>query len=198
MLKDILIYLLIVAVLRGLVHQGKYVEYFQFFSGMILILILVTPLLSNFGNSSEWFQNLEEKIFEMDRKEMESCMDTAEGSLQKSIKREYEKELEKQVKVLAQNQGMDLKEADVIVTFSKDGWKISEISATAKGEKGSQEEEEREVEAVYIPKIQWNGEEGKERSKKQAKEVTSGKSQSVKKQICRYFSIEKEQVHIWE
>lgn len=189
MLKDILTYLLLIAVLRGVVDSTKFMEYFEFFSGLILILLLVTPVLSYIGNSGEWFKKLEENLFQMDKAEMETCLESAKGSLQRGIQREYEKELENQVCTLMKNQGWNLEETEVEISLQTEGWEITKIS----GKLGYSEEEKTQkdgvVETISIPEIE---------KKSEKKEVNTVKGKKVKETLCRYFSIEKEKVYIWE
>ena len=60
--QNILIYTIIITVLRGLITGPKYRQYFQFFSGVILILLFLGPVLSLFRSDRDWYRVLEEKL----------------------------------------------------------------------------------------------------------------------------------------
>lgn len=44
-IRQIIIYVILVTVLRGLIMKPQYEQYFRFFSGIVLILLVVSPVL---------------------------------------------------------------------------------------------------------------------------------------------------------
>lgn len=42
-IRQIIIYVILVTVLRGLIMKPQYEQYFRFFSGIVLILLVVSP-----------------------------------------------------------------------------------------------------------------------------------------------------------
>ena len=56
-IQSVLVYILIVTVLRGIVKNPRYGQYFQFFSGVILILILISPVFI-FVSVGRWLVSL--------------------------------------------------------------------------------------------------------------------------------------------
>ena len=71
-IQSVLVYILIVTVLRGIVKNPRYGQYFQFFSGVILILILISPVLSLFRSEDGWYRYLEENMLQLDRNRIDS------------------------------------------------------------------------------------------------------------------------------
>ena len=74
-IQSVLVYILIVTVLRGIVKNPRYGQYFQFFSGVILILILISPVLSLFRSEDGWYRYLEENMLQLDRNRIDSDAD---------------------------------------------------------------------------------------------------------------------------
>ncbi len=53
-LKDFMVIYLILTILTQLAATGQYKKYFHFFSGVILLLVLISPVLSIFGKAGEF------------------------------------------------------------------------------------------------------------------------------------------------
>ncbi len=179
-IQRLMVYMIIVSAIRGLLINKKYEEYFRFFSGLIMLLMLLFPVLSLFGASKGWYQRLEESFFDLDIEEMKGNMKLADGELEKLLMKEYSDALKKEVVMLAKEEGISLKDTEVSVKKKKNEIYISEIS----GKMGK--------EAVAVSSIQM----GKKQTEK--KENDSKKAKKLRKKICIRFSLSKEQVYLWE
>lgn len=212
--QNILIYTIIIAVLRGLINGPKYRQYFQFFSGVILILLFLGPIFSFFRSDRDWYHVLEEKFLQMDLADIRGEMKVAEEGFEQMLRRRYEETVREQVELLAQERGVSLE--DTQVTLKKEGndWAVAEVSGRITGEMGeegiddgSKNEEKMDEKSAY-----GGGEnEGKTDVKKVAVEAvtigeepmedrqedTSRRGRELKRQICSSFTLGKEQVHLW-
>lgn len=198
--QNILIYVIIIAVLRGLITGPKYQQYFQFFSGVVLILLFLTPVLSFFQSDRDWYHILEEKLMQMDLAEIRGEMKVAEEGFDQVLRRRYEEAVREQVGFMAREQGIQLEDTEVILEKREDAWEVTEVSGKIAGKEGDFSEkntrEDREknsmekaaVEAVTI------GEE----PMGEKKEDTSPRGRALRKQICSSFTLGKEQVHLWK
>ena len=185
--QNILIYVIIIAVLRGLITGPKYQQYFQFFSGVVLILLFLTPVLSFFHGDRDWYHILEEKLMQMDLAEIRGEMKVAEEGFDQVLRRRYEEAVREQVEFMAQEKGIRLEDTEVVLEKREDTWEVAELSGRiAEGEKGDASQRTA-VEVVTI---------GEEPMGKR-KEDTSQKGQALRKQICSSFTLGKEQVHLW-
>lgn len=90
-IQSVLVYILIVTVLRGIVKNPRYGQYFQFFSGVILILILISPVLSLFRSEDGWYRYLEENMLQLDRNRIDSEMQDRRWKMGCKIKRTISK-----------------------------------------------------------------------------------------------------------
>ena len=184
LVQGILVYIVIVSALKGLITNPKYSQYFQFFSGIVMILLLLTPILSVFDFVTEWYQVLEEKILQMDLAEIEEEMQIADERFADMLEKEYQETATEQIRAMAEQNGVFVEDAGVTLKRDGEEWAIEEITVTRKQ---TQEDGKLSVEAVQM-----------EGERQTAKEDTSKKAESLRKQICSYFVIGEDRVHIWK
>jgi len=188
LVQDILVYVVIVSALRGLITNPKYSQYFQFFSGIILILLLLSPALSVLKYESRWYGVLEEKILQMDLDGIKEEMKIADEKFAGMVEEEYKQALSGQVADMAEGRGVELKEVDVELSWSGEEWEIKDVSVmTEENPQTGQQEGRISVETVEI------GEDNKIRE-----ENTSGNAKALRKDICSSFAVGKDKVHIWK
>ena len=65
-IRQIIIYVILVTVLRGLIMKPQYEQYFRFFSGIVLILLVVSPVLRVIHQDTAWHDTVEQYLFQMD------------------------------------------------------------------------------------------------------------------------------------
>lgn len=186
-IQRLMVYVIIVSALKGLLTNEKYEEYFRFFSGWIMLLMLLFPVLSIFHSSSGWYQKLEEKFFDMDISEIQGTLKVADGGFEKVLLKEYSEALKKEVLVMAKEEKVVLQDAKVVLKKNKDEIYIAEIS-------GGTGKKDPVKDAVVIETIQI----GKKTKDQKKKEDDSKKVKKLRKKICSRFSLAKEQVHLWE
>lgn len=191
LVQNILVYVVIVTVLRGLISNPKYSQYFQFFSGVIMILLMMSPILTVFQYENEWYSILEEKVLKMDLDHIKEEMNIADGRFEEMVREEYKETVKKQVMMMAEENGLNAEEVLVDIKHGDEEWQIQEISVKSGTILGDQKEQEKlSVEAVQI-------EGDKQKNINYLKEDYKY-SKRLKKQICNYFAIGEDKVHIWE
>lgn len=139
-IQNILIYVILSALLRGLVSNPSYLGFFQFTSGLILILLLLSPLLSLFSLDEDWYQRLEESLYQIDTRQIERELASSEGALQNVMLQEYEQEIDKQIGELAKEQDKEVERVDVTWSEKEDTPAIEEIRVWLKGQETSRED----------------------------------------------------------
>lgn len=184
LVQNILVYVVIVTVLRGLITNPKYSQYFQFFSGIIMILLMLSPILSVFDFENEWYSLLEEKVLQMDLEHIKAEMNVADGKFEQMVRDEYRETVEKQVLMMAEENEVDAKEVSVEFLSGDAQWQIAEISVMAESEENG--------EMVSVEAVQMDGG-GRNNIDNISKDI-----KAFKKQICSYFAIGEDKVHIWK
>ena len=72
-IQNIAVYLILVSAVMHAIPGKDYEKYIRFFSGLILILLLLTPLLNLTGMAEEFTSLYKSREYEMDRKEIEDA-----------------------------------------------------------------------------------------------------------------------------
>lgn len=134
-IQSVLVYILIVTVLRGIVKNPRYGQYFQFFSGVILILLLFSPLLSLFQSEDSWYRYIEENMLQLDRNQIESEMRIANGKWDAKLKEQYQKAMQEQVLLIASNEQIALSDLTIELDQKETGWEIRKIEGRTENEK---------------------------------------------------------------
>ncbi len=111
--QRIAIYVVLVTVLRSLIGKPQYQQYFRFVSGLILILLLITPIIGLLGDDSKLYEILNRHLYQQDLDDVESSLQLAEGQMKELIREEYRRTVSSQVTELAERQGLSVQEVDV-------------------------------------------------------------------------------------
>lgn len=72
-IQNIAVYLILVSAVMHAIPGKDYEKYIRFFSGLILILLLFTPLLNLTGMADEFVRLYRSQEYEMDRREIENA-----------------------------------------------------------------------------------------------------------------------------
>lgn len=115
----IVVYVVIVTVLRSLIAKPQYRQYFRFLSGIILILLLASPLLSLFGEDNAWYSMLSKQVFQLDTAETKELLKSSEGALQDMVMEQYRQTIELQVIELGKEEEIAVQETEI--TLSEEG-----------------------------------------------------------------------------
>lgn len=111
--QRIAIYVVLVTVLRSLIGKPQYQQYFRFVSGLILILLLITPVVGLLGDDSRLYELLNQHLYQQDLDDVESSLQLAEGQMKELIREEYRHAVSSQVTDLAERQGLSVQEIEV-------------------------------------------------------------------------------------
>ena len=120
----------------------------------------------------------------MDLAEIEEEMHIADERFADMLEKEYQETATEQIRAMAEQNGVFVEDAGVTLKRDGEEWAIEEITVTRKQ---TQEDGKLSVEAVQM-----------EGERQTAKEDTSKKAESLRKQICSYFVIGEDRVHIWK
>lgn len=72
-IRNIAFYLVIMAVILKLLPDSEYRKYIRFFTGLLLLMLLIKPLLSGFGLADEFDRLFGSIRYRQDVKEMEDA-----------------------------------------------------------------------------------------------------------------------------
>ncbi len=193
--QDILVYVVMVTVLKGLIADEKFLEIFRFISGMILILLCLTPILSVVSGQESWYRALNEHIFQEEISQITQETKLAEGNFEDILLRECREELERQFREIAREEG---EQADTIeVELEKDGdgeLSVHDVSISIRLDAETvmaQEDAVAPVDRIKIGTRTGRSDAGRV-ERKQDEET-----RKIKKQICDRYGLSEKEVTVW-
>ncbi len=216
--KSVLIFTLLVTVMKGLINSDSFRMYFKFFSGLVLILLMLTPLVNFLSGGSSWYSLLEQEIFNFNLEGINDELEVADGKFEEIIREECKKDIEKQIIKLADNRGIVIEDIDiglgnqdgsiqvnsVDISINKDGVEgygsINETGNNAYGTGDIKEiENVEDIKNIEVAEDAGSMEAVDAMSDEGNKRKASGKNvRKLKKDISTYFIIKEAAVNIWE
>ncbi len=121
MIQNILVYVVMINVLEGLVSSESFREIFRFVGGIILIVLCVSPVLSQISDTDKVGRFLQERLFQGDMDQLNIETKLAEGSFEKIMLKQCKEELEKQVGIMAEKEGEEARQVEVKLKKDQEG-----------------------------------------------------------------------------
>lgn len=209
--QNVLVYVVMTTILRGLVSDKGFLEIFRFVSGLILILLFISPVLSVLSWDAGWFRKLEKNIFQVDKRQLEQEMRVADGSFEKILRKECEQKLKKQIRKIVRENGQYSGEVDVSLVEGKNGtWSIGHIRMTVgqgaqeamshSGQEAGQDSKGAR-DGEKIPKVGkivvGSGNHGKMQEEQDGL-CEDTQTRLLKKKICKKYRLSQEVVDVWK
>ncbi len=113
--RNILFFLLLVSLTEILLPSGKYGKYIRFFTGMVMILLTVRPLLAMFQLEDRLAGYFDHFSFQMETDELNREILGIERQRLDRIADSYELEAERNIAVMAAEEGLELSEVKAAV-----------------------------------------------------------------------------------
>lgn len=112
-IQRIVIYVILITVLHSLAGKAQYQQFFRFVSGLVLILLLLSPLLHFFGGNVDIYRSISSYFYQQDMEEIGELMQSAEGRMQEMMEKEYADALRSQVEQIAGELGLKVQKLSV-------------------------------------------------------------------------------------
>ena len=210
-IKSVLIFTLAVTLMKSLVNNQSFRIYFKFFSGLVLILLMVSPLINFLSGDGSWYNRLEEEIFNFNLEGINDELKVADGMFEEIIKEECKENIKEQIKNLAQKRNVNIKDIDIGIDEKSSSIQIVSVDISITGNNGSEGKEDKaadgdidirvDVEAVNV----MSGEEGKVGESEEASSNIGGIRKAegknikmLKNDISSYFLIKEAAINIWD
>ncbi len=193
--KNIVIYMIINTIVMNLLGNKSYKKYVSIVSGMILVLIVISPLvkLLKLDDSLDYF--LKYNDFTMESIEFKEELKHVTEQQDEEVFAEYEKKIKSQVSDLLLDENVYMKTCSI--TFDKDAESdtfgaIIGMDVTGSTDQISQASGNNlQIENIEIPKIEI-GEYNREKEEK----LLSPLEISIKNQISNFYNMEQGNINI--
>ena len=201
-IKSVLIFTLLITVMKGLINSESFRMYFKFFSGLVLILLMITPLVNFLSGDNGWYSLLEQEIFNFNLEGINDELEVADGKFEEIIREQCKKDIKEQVIKLADNRGINIKNIDISLGEQDNSIQISSIDININKENKTNYNDIntiQNIEDIEIADITGNMEAVDAMSDEAGKKKASGKNvRKLKEDISTYFIIKEAAVNIWE
>lgn len=114
--KNLVCFYIFITAILHLLPKDSYRKYVKFFTGLLLVILVLTPVLSVLQDEENLYNKIEQAGF---LQEMENLkLDTAylEASQQKIYRREYEKAISMDIEQIVKRQEMSVNKVEVSLT----------------------------------------------------------------------------------
>lgn len=205
-IKSVLIFTLLVTVMKGLVNSESFRIYFKFFSGLVLILLMITPLVNFLSGDNGWYSLLEQEIFNFNLEGINDELEVADGKFEEIIREQCKKDIEEQVIKLADNRGIGIKDVDISLGEQDGSIQVNSVdinidkqNKTDYKDINTTNNNIQDIEDIEIADITGSMEAVDAMSDEGNRRKASGKNvRKLKEDISTYFIIKEAAVNIWE
>lgn len=203
--KNITYYFILVHFLLQLIPNRKYERYIRLFSGIIFVLLVVSPLTKGFNLEQKLAYAYEKIRFEQDTEEFSQKLWGMENQRIMEVISQYEEAVAQDVMAMAKSQGLNCKQAQVTIESrpEEDTYgQVVGIELLFEQEAGDKEWEKAEaavsvkqdaVRPVQI-RIETDGEGEEETRRQEAKEREM--LYEFQRKVAEYYGLEERSIRI--
>jgi stage III sporulation protein AF len=195
-IKNIVIYMIINNIIMNLLGNKSYKKYVSIISGMILVLIVISPLikLMKLDENLDYF--LEYNDFAIEASNFKNDFSRMEEAQTDAIFYEYEDKIRQQVRELLTEEKVTLKNFDLTIDRNPENKTFGEIirmDITASLESNEVEEQgdSLSIKEIEISKITIDG-----KSKSKDKKPPSPTEINIKNKLSDFYNIEQGNINI--
>lgn len=127
LVRHILTFVVLITVLKGLISNEEYRQYFHFFSGMVMIVLLCEPLLSFFGGDVSLYRLIEDTVMEENIRDKIEEIKLADGKMEEVIRDSCREAVAEQVHVIAEREGFVVGDVDVRLSQNTNNMEVTGI-----------------------------------------------------------------------
>ncbi|MDO5293102.1 MAG: stage III sporulation protein AF [bacterium] len=163
--KNIIIFMLLITVLSNLLGQSSYKKYINIFVGLVLIIIVVTPILKLINSNQKVDQYFNKNLYKLNASDMTEQLNGADDSYKKIVLKEYKETIKNQIEDELKSHNLSLKQVDIVINEdieAEECGQVESLNLTAqKIEENSKENdlEISDVDKVVIDKVNINNSE---------------------------------------
>ncbi len=195
-IRNIVIYLLINTIIMNLLGNKSYKKYVSIVSGMILVLIVMSPLIKLMKLEENLDYFLQANDFAVETSDFKSDLNRMEEAQVGAIFAEYKEKILKQVKEILLKEKVYIKNFDITFDYDNESTTFGEIlrmDITAKLKKDEVEEQAEilSIDAIEIERIIFG-----EENNSQQEEIPSPLEIELKTELSDFYNIEPGNINI--
>lgn len=194
LVRNILTYYIILSVLMAMIGKSSYKKYIEMFSGLVMIIIILNPLIKLFGAQDALDMNLQKnQLYEVTQAESDDIM-VAELKQQDAVLKQYKDTIANQIDTVMKNYDFSATDVEVTIDDDTDSETFGQVKTISVFcQKGTEEESEEAsaIDEIAIPEIKIGT------KKKIEKKVTDTlETKDAMLEIANMYGIEASQIQI--
>lgn len=194
--RNIVIYLILNTIIMNLLGNSSYKKYVSIVSGMILLLIVVSPLLKLLNMDEILDYYLNSNIYQTDVSEFQNELKVMEDKQKDMVFAGFENRIREQVADILKDDGLYLYDIKVIVNRDSESdsfGAIKSLSVVA----GYIEEEVIPVQMINIDRIVISDKKGEDDNRKMSiSNLLSPMEIQIKKRLSDFYNMEQDNINI--
>lgn len=107
-IRNICAFVILTTVVNNLLHESVYQKYVRFFTGLVLILIVVKPIVDILSNENVFAGNIEKYLLQIETSEFKNELMLEESRAYSDTSQEYIDILDKSLEYIANEQNLKL------------------------------------------------------------------------------------------
>lgn len=161
--KNIIIYLILITVVMNLMGDSSFKKYVGIFTGMVLIIIVVLPIMNIFHISDKLTYYLDVNNFKVNTNDISSQLSEAGESQNERILTKYKDSLKEEITTRLSIHGVTPIEIKIVIDEDSNSSECGmvrsiDIAATQKGIEEKEETSKSAIDEIVIDKISINKE----------------------------------------
>ncbi len=194
-IRNIVIFMMINTIIMNLLGNKSYKKYVSIASGLILVLIVISPLvkLLNLQGNLDYF--LESHSFAMDTSDFKNQLNQVQADQSEKITTEYKEQIKGQIKEILAKDKLNLEDCNIGLDMdseSKTYGQIQKISLKATTE----ESREANGGTLIIDEVRIDPIHLGEEEEKDSRELPSPLEISIKNKLSDFYNIEQGNINI--
>lgn len=200
-IKSIVFFLLIISIVNNLVGDSSYKKYINLVTGMILIILVVSPLTNLFNINEKIDYYFAKNTFEVDAEDISNKLIKIENEQKAGIINEYKNEIKKQTSELLEKESLYMSYFQVIISEKADAFgTIEGIDLVASYTVYEEDDVSESIEKIEIEKIEIGESKDNEDSSyirtKETNERLSSKEANIRKLLSDFYNVDKNNINI--
>lgn len=149
--QNLVIYMFLVTIILNLVKASSYKKYIELFTGLILILILFTPVVRLITGEDVLEESLMAKQLLFESRDSAEFIYEAETDTKKELLRLYSEKIKEQIQFLGKEKGMEVERVKIELSEAEDGFgSIERAEVWLKEKKGEEKFKQLLMEAFEL------------------------------------------------
>lgn len=179
-IKGIAFYLIIVLAIQNVLPDNKYKKYIKMFTGMILVLLIISPITNLFNYTDKIANVYQSKLVEQEVNQMKNQLTGMEDSIVDASISQYKEYVKQQINLFVEEEGYQLAQFSCEVNENVE---ISNISLVISKESTNQSN-------INIDKITIDSD------NKNISEIENSSLNKIKKSIVDFYNISESNINI--